>query len=92
MTEDQDRETNPQILASKRKHASYRDFEPTTAVERKPAKVGEEAGNWFSRFGIIGCVIRVLIALLFILVIISLCIVSLGITNIIPSPFTPLRQ
>ena len=55
-------------------------LEPT--IGRRNANrqaVRKRSGNWFSRSGTIGCVIRVLIALLFILVIISLGIVSLGV-------------
>ena len=50
-------------------------FEPMTSRRnRKYDKTSSQrSGNLFSRFGNIGCVIQVLIALVFILVIVGLC-------------------
>jgi 1A family penicillin-binding protein len=55
-------------------------FEPITSPRnRSTQNVKPRNGNLFSRFGNIGCVVRVLIALVFILVIIGLCSLSLGV-------------
>ena len=55
-------------------------FEPTTGHRNgNRQNVRRRSGNWFSRLGIIGCVIQILIALLFILVIAGLGLLSLGV-------------
>ena len=55
-------------------------FEPITSRRnRSTQNVKPRNGNFFSQFGNIGCVIRVLIGLVFILVIIGLCLLSLGV-------------
>ena len=81
MTEDQDRGRIHKLFAFEEiTRVTPAALEPT--IGRRNANrqaVRKRSGNWFSRSGTIGCVIRVLIALLFILVIISLGIVSLGV-------------
>ena len=55
-------------------------FEPTT--RRRSANrqaVQKRNGNWFTRYGTIGCLIQILIAFLFVLVIIGLFLLSLGV-------------
>ncbi len=81
MTEDQDRERTRKFFSSKEKtRVTLAAFEPTTSRRNANRQnVQRRSGNWFSRFRPIGCAIRVLIALLFILVIISLGTVSLGV-------------
>ena len=81
MTEDQDRERSRKFFASEEKtRVIPATFEPTTGHRNaNQQNVRRRSGNWFSRFGTIGCAIQVLIALLFILVIIGLGIVSLGV-------------
>ncbi len=55
-------------------------FEPTTSRRNANRQnVRQRSGNLFSRFGNIGCAIEVLIALVFILVVIGLCLLSLGV-------------
>ncbi len=55
-------------------------FEPTTVLETQSDKMsGEEAGIGLLEFGTIGCVIQVLIALVFLLVIAGLSLLSLGV-------------
>jgi 1A family penicillin-binding protein len=55
-------------------------FEPMTGRRNgNRQNVRRRSGNWFSRFGIVGCVMQILIALLFILVIVGLGVLSLGV-------------
>jgi 1A family penicillin-binding protein len=55
-------------------------FEPTTSRRNANRQnTAQRNGNWFSRFGNIGCMIQILIALLFILAIVGLGILSLGV-------------
>ena len=55
-------------------------FEPTTSRQnRNTQNVGQRSGKLFSRFGNMSCVIRALIALVFILVIVGLFLLSLGV-------------
>ncbi|HUH96516.1 MAG TPA: PBP1A family penicillin-binding protein [Anaerolineales bacterium] len=55
-------------------------FEPTTSRRNANRQnVGRRGGNWFTRFGTIGCVIQTLIALVFLLVILGLLLLSLGV-------------
>ena len=81
MTEDQDRERIRKLLASEEKTASYpRRSSRRPAVETRTGKTsGEEAGIGFLDSDRSVVRFRILIALLFILVIISLGIVSLGV-------------
>jgi 1A family penicillin-binding protein len=73
-------------------------FEPTTRPRgTPPAPVQKRSGNIFSRFGNFGCVIQILIALVFVFVVIGLCLLSIGvyeyysIASTLP-PVTDLQQ
>jgi 1A family penicillin-binding protein len=61
-------------------HVTPAVFEPTTRPRNANRRnVRQRSGNLFSRFGTIGCMIRFLITLVFILVIVGLSLLSLGV-------------
>ncbi len=81
MTDDPEHDLIRKLLASEEKtRVTPAAFEPTTSRRNgNRQNVRRRSGNWFSRFRIVGCVMQILIAILFILVIVGLGVLSLGV-------------
>ena len=81
MPDNRDQERIRKLLASEEAtRATPAAFEPTTRRRNANRRnVQKRGGNWFFRFGAVGCIIQILIAILFILVIVGLGLLSLGV-------------